>query len=103
MEVEPSLSTSWSRSRIGAFLSQPVNWVFLVVGSIIGFLSLYPTFFLFYGSLTDAPLGLPGKFTLENYVRAYGDAEAYPLLLNSFVFGVGASGLSIVFALALAW
>ena len=46
---------------------------------------------------------MPGHFTLQNYVRAYGDAEAYPLLLNSFIFGLGASGLSIVFALALAW
>jgi iron(III) transport system permease protein len=91
------------QSRLAVFLSQPVNWVFIIVGSIIGFLSLYPTFFLFYGSLTDSPLGVPGKFTLENYVRAYGDTEAYPLLLNSFIFGIGSSGLSVIFALLLAW
>ena len=97
------LETAKGQSPLVIFFSQPVNWVFLIVGSIIGFLSLYPTFFLFYGSLTDAPLGVPGNFTLENYVRAYGDAEAYPLLLNSFVFGIGSSGLSILFALALAW
>ncbi|HET7006620.1 MAG TPA: hypothetical protein VFK65_14050, partial [Candidatus Binatia bacterium] len=66
-----ALTSAWSRSSIGVFLSQPISWVFLVVGGIIAFLSLYPTFFLFYGSLTDAPLGLPGKFTLQNYVRAY--------------------------------
>jgi iron(III) transport system permease protein len=101
--VESSLPTAWSRSRIGSFLSQPVSWVFLIVGGIIGFLSLYPTFFLFYGSLTDAPLGVPGNFTLQNYVRAYADPEAYPLLLNSFIFGIGASGLSVIFALTLAW
>jgi iron(III) transport system permease protein len=101
--VEASISTAWSRSRIGSFLSQPVSWVFLIVGGIIAFLSLYPTFFLFYGSLTDAPLGVPGKFTFQNYVRAYTDPEAYPLLLNSFVFGIGSSGLSIIFALTLAW
>jgi iron(III) transport system permease protein len=101
--VETNVSTAWSRTRIGAFLSQPVSWVFLIVGGIIAFLSLYPTFFLFYGSLTDAPLGLPGKFTLENYVRAYSDPEAYPLLLNSFIFGFGAAGLSLLFALVLAW
>jgi len=100
---EPPLTSVWSRSRVGAFLSQPVSWVFLIVGSIIAFLSLYPTYFLFYGSLTDAPLGVPGHFTLQNYVRAYSDPEAYPLLLNSFIFGIGASGLSILFALALAW
>jgi iron(III) transport system permease protein len=101
--VETGVSTAWSRSRIGAFLSQPVSWVFLIVGGIIAFLSLYPTFFLFYGSLTDAPLGVPGQFTFQNYVRAYTDPEAYPLLLNSFIFGIGASGLSITFALTLAW
>ena len=101
--VETNVSTAWTRSRVGAFLSQPVSWVFLIVGGIIAFLSLYPTFFLFYGSLTDAPLGVPGKFTLQNYVRAYTDPEAYPLLLNSFIFGIGASGLSIIFALTLAW
>jgi iron(III) transport system permease protein len=74
-----------------------------MVGGIIAFLSLYPTYFLFYGSLTDAPLGVPGHFTLQNYVKAYGDPEAYSLLLNSFIFGVGASGVSLIFALALAW
>ncbi|MGE5215397.1 MAG: ABC transporter permease, partial [Chloroflexota bacterium] len=95
--------TARTHSRIGLYFSQPVNWVFLVVGGIIAYLSLYPTFFLFYGSLTDAPLGVPGHFTLSNYVRAFGDPEAYPLLLNSFIFGFGASGLSLVFALTLAW
>ena len=103
LAVAPSLTTGWSRTRLGAFFSQPVNWVFIFVGGIIAFLSLYPTFFLFYGSLTDAPLGVPGHFTLHNYIRAYSDPEAYPLLLNSFIFGLGASGLSLVFALALAW
>ena len=99
----PSLPAAWSRTRIGAFLSQPVSWVFLIVGGIIGFLSLYPTVFLFYGSLTDAPLGVPGHFTLQNYVRAYTDPEAYPLLLNSFIFGLGSAGLSVLLASTLAW
>ena len=101
--VDQSLPSVWSRSRVGSFLNQPVAWVYIVVGGIIAFLSLYPTIFLFYGSLTDAPLGVPGRFTLQNYIRAYSDPEAYPLLLNSFVFGIGSSGLSVVFALALSW
>jgi iron(III) transport system permease protein len=104
LAAEPGfLSTAWSRTRVGSFLSQPVSWVFILVGGIIAFLSLYPTFFLFYGSFMDAPLGVPGRFTLQNYVKAYGDPEAYPLLLNSFIFGLGAAGLSVIFALALAW
>ena len=101
--VGHSIPTTRTPSRIAVFFSQPINWVFLVVGSIIAFLSLYPTFFLFYGSLTDAPLGVPGHFTLQNYVRAYSDPEAYPLLLNSFIFGIGAAGLSLIFSLTLAW
>ena len=101
--AQAPVTSAWSRSRIGVFLSQPISWVFLIVGGIIAFLSLYPTYFLFYGSLTDAPLGLPGKFTLQNYVRAYSDPEAYSLMVNSFIFGIGSSGLSVLFALALAW
>jgi iron(III) transport system permease protein len=85
------------------FLSTPVNWVFLGVAGILGFLSLYPTAFLIYGSFTDSPLGVPGQFTLQNYIRAYSDPSAYPLVLNSFVFGIGASGLSVLLASALAW
>lgn len=103
LAAQARVSSAWKRTRIGAFLVQPVSWVFIAVGAIIAFLSLYPTVFLFYGSLVDAPLGLPGHFTLQNYVRAYSDPEAYPLLLNSFIFGIGASGLSIVSALVLAW
>jgi iron(III) transport system permease protein len=103
LATQPHLSAVWSRTRLGVFFSQPINWVFLVVGGIIGFLSLYPTIYLFYGSLVDAPLGVPGHFTLQNYVRAYSDPQAYPLLLNSFIFGIGSSALSVIFALALAW
>ena len=103
LTAEPGLPAAWTRTRVGAFLSQPVSWVFIIVGAIIAFLSIYPTIFLFYGSLTDAPLGLPGKFTLQNYIKAYSDPEAYPLLLNSFIFGIGSAGLSVFFALTLAW
>jgi len=103
LAAEAHAPTAWSRTGLGAFLSQPIAWVFVIVGGIIAFLSLYPTVFLFYGSLVDAPLGVPGRFTLQNYIRAYGDPEAYSLLLNSFIFGIGSAGLSVIFALALAW
>ena len=85
------------------FLSQPVNLVFIGLAAILAFLSLYPSAFLFYGSFTDAPLGVPGHFTLKNYIQAYSDPEAYRLMLTSFIFAVGASGLSVVLALTLAW
>ncbi len=80
-----------------------MNLVFIGLAAIIAFLSLYPSAFLFYGSLTDAPLGVPGHFTLKNYIQAYSDPEAYRLLLNSFIFAVSASALSVILALTLAW
>jgi iron(III) transport system permease protein len=70
---------------------------------VLGFLALYPTAMLFYGSFTTAPLGEPGEATLANYVTAYSDPDTYRLLLDSFVFAAGSSLLSLVLAAALAW
>ena len=90
-------------ARFALFFTQPINLVFAGIAAVIAFLALYPSFFLLYGSLTDAPLGVPGHFTVQNYVQAYSDPTAYPLILNSFIFGIGASGLSVILALTLAW
>ena len=98
-----ALPASGGLARFVLFFTQPVNLVFTGIAVVIGFLALYPSFFLLYGSLTDAPLGVPGRFTLQNYVQAYSDPTAYPLILNSFIFGIGASGLSVILALTLAW
>ena len=90
-----ALPTAWGLTRAWSFISQPMNLIFLGVAAILAFLSLYPSFFLLYGSLTDSPLGVPGHFTLGNYIQAYSDPEAYRLILTSFIFGIGASGLSL--------
>ena len=100
--LERALPT-WRVNRIGAFFAQPVNLIFVVLAGVLAFLTLYPSFFLLYGSFTDAPLGVPGHFTLSNYIHAYTDPESYRLLLTSFIFGIGASGVSIILALVLAW
>ncbi len=90
-------------SGIKSFLSRPVNLVFLAVTAIIAFLGLYPSIFLFYGSLTNTPLGVPGHFTLANYRQAFADPTTYTILWTSFVYAVAASGLSVVLALIIAW
>ena len=84
-------------------LRTPLLPLTLVVGGLIAFLSLQPTVMLLYGSITDAPLGRPGKLTLENYRTAYADPEIVGVILNSFVFAAGSALLSIVFAAAIAW
>jgi len=70
---------------------------------VLAFLSLYPTAMLFYGSLTTVPLGHAGKLSFANYVTAYTDPGTFTVLLDSFVFAFGASALSVLLALALAW
>lgn len=87
---------------IGA-LRTPLLPLTFLVGGLIAFLSLQPTVMLFYGSVSDAPLGRPGKLTLENYRTAYSDPETFEVILNSFVFATGSALLSIVFAAAIAW
>lgn len=95
--------TIWIWARPLGALSQPFNWFIIGLTGILAFLALYPSFFLFYGSLVDAPLGVPGRYTLKNYADAFLDWEAYRLMVTSFVFGIGASGLSVALALMLAW
>src|SRR5437773_2513408 len=58
---------------------------------------------LLWGSFSDAPLGLPGKLTLDHYRTAYSDPETLEMILNSFVFAAGSAFLSIVFAAVIAW
>ena len=75
----------------------------MVVGIVIGYLSLSPTLMLFYGSFRSTPLGVAGDFTLSHYIGAYTDAQTYQLLLNSFVFASGSAIVSTVLAATLAW
>ncbi len=96
-------AAAWSAAAVRSFFIQPINLVFLTVVVIIAFLGLYPSIYLLYGSLTDAPLGVPGHFTLSNYIHAYGNLETYHLVLTSFVFAAGASALSVFLSLVLAW
>ncbi len=73
------------------------------VGMLVGFLTLYPTAMLFYGSVSDAPLGAVGRLTLGHFREAYGDPATYRMLVNSLLYASGATGLSMVLATILAW
>lgn len=58
---------------------------------------------LVYGSLSDAPLGMPGRLTLQHYRSAYADPDTWKLLVNSFVFAGGSAVLSLLLAGVMAW
>ena len=81
----------------------PFTLTVIGVAVVLAYLSIFPTAMLFYGSFTTAPLGEKGELSLANYVTAYTDPETFTLLLDSFVFALGSSVLSLALALALAW
>ncbi|MGH2349741.1 MAG: ABC transporter permease [bacterium] len=83
--------------------ADPVGLFAIGIGLVLAFLALYPTFMLFYGSVSSAPLGLPGTFTLEHYRIAYADPETYRVLANSFLFAGGSALLSLLLAGILGW
>ncbi len=88
---------------IRAVRQDPNVAVLAGVGVIIAYLSLSPTLMLLYGSFLSKPLGVPGNFTLQHYIRAYADPVTYQLLLNSFIFAAGAAVLSTGLASTVAW
>jgi len=85
------------------FRRNPQLAVVGVVGLIIAYLSLSPTLMLFYGSFRSSPFGVPGEFTLENYISAYSDPLTYRLLINSFIFAGFSALLATALATILAW
>ncbi len=104
--MSPAAATVLRRripSALLAELRSPLLLLTLVLGAVIGFLSLQPTLMLVYGSLSDAPLGVPGHLTLQHYRTAYADPDTWEVLLNSFVFAGGSAALSIVLAGVIAW
>jgi len=81
----------------------PLTLTVIAVAVVLAYLGIFPTAMLLFGSFSTADLGQPGEATLANYVTAYTDPETFSLLLDSFVFALGASLMSIVLALTLAW
>ena len=91
------------RPGLPSLRADPVVVVALITGALLAFLALYPTAMLFVGSVSDAPLGVPGRLTLAHYKAAYADVQTYRLLATSFVFAAGSAALSVLLALILAW
>jgi len=100
---ESALGRAARPSTLGRLLREPITLTTLAVTALVGFLALHPTLMLIQGSLLDAPLGKVGQWSLENYRTAYADPETYQLILNSFVFAIGSSVLSLLLGGVMAW
>lgn len=78
----------------------------ILVGSvlIVAYLALIPLGMLLFNSVRSAPPGEKGAFfTFKNYLEAYLDPEFFPLLKNSFVYGIGTCFLTFFLGTSLAW
>ncbi len=76
----------------------------LAIAALVAYLALLPLIFLLYGSFfTPTVGGVAGVITLQNYVRAYTDRSALPIMLNSVLFALGTMLLAFVVGTALAW
>ncbi len=90
------------RSRI----EDLATWQNVVLGGL-ALLLLYlaggPLVLLVYGMLRDAPPGAAGSFTFAKLIEAYGDAAIYTTLLDTFIYSVGTTLVSLSIGAVLAW
>lgn len=70
--------------------------------AIVGFLTVCPVVMLLLGSFSEG-LTAFGSFTLDKYVEAYTDPGIVEVMLNTTVFVLGSSTLSVTLALFLAY
>ncbi len=71
---------------------------------LVFYLAALPIGTLLYGSFRSAPVMVAGGvFTIQNYVSAFFDQEAYYLAWNSVQFALGSSLLAFVIGTYLAW
>lgn len=83
----------------------PVQYVLPSVAvAVVAYLTLVPLVFLLYGTFfTPTFGGQAGVFTLQNYVRAYTDRTALPVLLDSILFALGTMAVALAIGTTLAW
>ncbi len=75
----------------------------LALGAILVYLVIAPLAALVISSLRPTGFPLDPGWTLENYVKAYGNVEFLSLLSNTVVFAFGATAVAVFTALLLAW
>src|SRR3979411_203286 len=74
-----------------------------LVTILVAFLVLFPLAMLVFGSFWTARPGFPGTFTLDNYIKAYTDADTYRILITTVLLVGAKTRVAVTFAAALAW
>lgn len=80
------------------------RWLFLGIPTlIVAYFTIVPLGMLLLGAFKSGDPGMPGDFTLKHFADAYGDPTIYPLLINSTMYALGTSMLSLIIGTTLAW
>lgn len=83
---------------------QPQNLLSVLLVATLACLVLMPLGFLLYASFWSAPAGDPaGKWTLQNFVKAFGTADSWKAILNSLTLGAVVTVITVIGALIIAW
>jgi iron(III) transport system permease protein len=69
---------------------------------VLGFLTVYPTAMLLYGSLHSTPPGMAGEFNLDGYT-SLATAENFEALVNTTILSLVKTVLSLALAILMAW
>lgn len=71
--------------------------------AVVGWLVAIPLAMVIWGTFRDGAPGVPGSFTLNNFVRAYYNVGLLQAIQNSLIFASGASVISFLGGTVLAW
>src|SRR5919204_1989685 len=94
--AQPARRSALSRLR----LIEPSMALWFLLIAVLVFLVASPMVRLFASSLQEAETG---RFTLANYVEAYGRLRHLQALVNSLEFGLGVAFLAGIFGVPIAW
>jgi iron(III) transport system permease protein len=89
--------------KVVKYLRNPQNLLFLALLGVVVYFTIGPLLMLVYGSLRSSPPGVPGKFTLANFITVYSNPRTFRLLWVSFYYSFFASVISFGMGAFLAW
>lgn len=74
-----------------------------VLSAVLIWLVIVPLTMVFWGSFRTGPPGVPGGYTITNYIRAFKNASLLNSCKNTLIFAIGASLISFAGGTFLAW
>jgi iron(III) transport system permease protein len=97
----PVGSVTWPMWRLGQALKR--NSLSLIITFLLLWVVAAPIIMLITSSLREGNFITPGAFTFGNYRTVYLSALTYPALINTLIYAVTVSAISLTLATLFAW